>query len=76
MLLDVLAGARESVEDSMEISTLLHGNDTELVLLIDPDEEGFGIVVEDTSALGPLTVETAGFQEPVSLPIFNIVFIS
>jgi hypothetical protein len=28
--------------------------------------------VEDTSALGPFTVEIAGLQESVSLPIFNI----
>ncbi len=71
-LLDVSAGAGKSVEDGVEVSTGLHGDDTELIFLINPDEEGLGIVVEDTSALGPFTVETASLQESVSLPIFNI----
>jgi hypothetical protein len=71
-LLDVSCGAGKSVEDGVEVGTWLHRDDTELILLINPDEEGLGIIVEDASALGPLAVETAGFQESVSLPILNI----
>jgi hypothetical protein len=71
-LLDVSAGAGKSVEDSVEVSTWLHRDDTELILFVNPDEEGLGIIVEDTSAFGPFTVETASLQESVSLPIFNI----
>ena len=49
----------KSVEHSGDVSARLHGNDTQLVLLVDPDKESLGIVVEDTSATGPVTVEVA-----------------
>ena len=71
-LFNVSGGAGKSVEDSVEIGTWLHRDDTELILLINPDEEGLLIIVEDASALGPLAVEIASFQESVSLPILNI----
>ena len=61
-------GAAETLEDGTDVGTLLHGNDTELILLINPDEEGLGVVVEDTSALGPVAVEAASFQEAITLP--------
>jgi hypothetical protein len=71
-LLNVSAGAGKSVKNGVKISTRLHRNDTKLILLIDPDEESLGIIVEDTSAFGPFTVETTSLQESVSLPILNI----
>jgi hypothetical protein len=43
-----------------------------LIFFINPDEEGLGIVVEDTSSLWPFTVEATCFEESISLPIFNI----
>ena len=52
----------ESLEDSLDITSLLHGDDTELIFLIDPDQEGLGIVVEDTTALGPVTLHTGNLQ--------------
>jgi hypothetical protein len=60
----------------VEVSTLLHGNDSELIFFVNPDEEGLLIVVEDTSALWPFSVQVASFQESVSLPIINFVNIS
>ena len=33
-----------------------------LVLLIDPQEEGLGLVVEDASALGPVTLHTSNLK--------------
>ena len=68
LLLDSLSGSGESLEDGSDVSTLLHGDDTELILLINPDEEGLGVIVEDTSALGPVAVETAGIKETIALP--------
>lgn len=59
LLLDGGSGTGESLEDSSDVSTGLHGDDTELILFIDPDEEGLVVIVEDTSAIGPVTVETA-----------------
>ena len=37
-----------------------------MILLIDPDEESLFVVVEDTSAFGPVSVKTASVKEPVS----------
>ncbi len=73
--LEVKARTGESVEDGVDVTTWLHGDDSQLILLINPDEEGFGIIVEDTSAFGPFTVKTASLQESVSLPILNIIYI-
>ena len=67
-LLDSLGGARETLEDGANVCTLLHGDDTELVLFVDPDEESLRIVVEDTSALGPVAVQATGLEETVTLP--------
>ena len=57
----------ESGENGSNIGTLLHRNNSELVLLIDPDEEGLLVVVEDSSALWPVSVEVAGIKETISL---------
>jgi len=67
--LDVGSSSAKSVEDFEDTSSLLHGDDSELILLIDPDEESLGVVVEDTSAGWPVSVKVASLQESVSLPI-------
>jgi len=59
-LSDSIDTAGKTVEDTLDITALLHGDDTELILLIDPDEEGLGRVVEDTTTLGPFTLHTSG----------------
>lgn len=59
LLLDGGSGTGESIEDGSDVSTRLHGDDTELIFLINPNEESLGIIVEDTSAIGPFTVKTA-----------------
>ena len=66
-LLNLSAGIRESGEDGSDISSILHGNDSELVLLVDPDEERFCGVVEDASALGPVTVKSTSLKEAITL---------
>jgi len=66
-LLDGSGGTAEALEDGTDIGTRLHGDDTELILLIDPDEESLISVVEDTTALGPVTVEATGLKEAVTL---------
>ena len=68
-LLNVSGCAGKSVEHLVEVSTLLQGNDSELILFVDPDEESLVVIVEDTSAFGPFSVKTASLQESVSLPI-------
>ena len=62
LLLDLCSSDGESLEDLTDVGTLLHGDDTKLVLLIHPDEEGLCVVVEDTTSLGPVVLETARFK--------------
>merc|ERR1711963_1383429 len=56
----------KSLKDTLDISTLLHGDNSELILFIDPDEEGLGSVVEDTSALRPVSLHTSNSKVSVS----------
>lgn len=50
-----------------QITSHLHGNNTEMVLLIAPDKEGLLIVVVDTTASGPVTASIGGLQETITL---------
>jgi hypothetical protein len=70
--LDVSSGSAESVEDLEDTSSLLHGDDSKLILLIAPDVERFFFVHEDTSSGWPVSVEVACLQESVSLSIKQI----
>jgi hypothetical protein len=65
--LDLSSTAGKAVEDAVDVSTGLHRNDAELILFIDPDEEGLLFVVENTTTVGPVTVEATGLEESVSL---------
>jgi len=37
----------------------LHGDDSELIFFVDPDEESLVVVVEDTSSLWPVSLKTS-----------------
>merc|ERR1719170_40237 len=63
---DSLDAAGKTSEDTLDISSLLHGDDAGLVLLVDPHEEGLGVIVEDSTALGPVTLHTSNGQVSVS----------
>ena len=65
--LNVGGSLRQSCEDGSDVGTLLHGNNSQLILLIDPDKESLLVVVEDASAFWPVSVEVASVQEPVPL---------
>jgi len=56
----------QSLKDALDVTTLLHGDDAELILLVDPDKEGLGVVVEDATALGPVTLHTSNLQVGVT----------
>lgn len=56
----------ETLEDTLDITALLHGDDTELILLVDPDKEGLVLVVEDTTAFGPVALHTGNLQVGIS----------
>jgi len=57
----------ESVENFNDTSILLHGDDSELILLVNPDQESLGFVVEDTSARWPVSIQVACCEESVPL---------
>jgi len=67
VLLDLGGGSLESGEDGLDVSSWLHGNDSELVLFVDPNEEGLGVVMEDTSSGWPVSVQVGCSKESVSL---------
>jgi len=58
-LLDLSCSNRKSSENGKNVSTFLHGNDSKLVLFIDPYKESLFVIVEDTSAIWPFSVEAA-----------------
>jgi hypothetical protein len=68
ILLNGGGGSGESAEDSLDISSILHRDNSELILFIDPDQESLGIVVEDTTTRWPVSVEIACFEESVTFP--------
>merc|ERR1719347_996285 len=65
-LLDSLDALGKPGEHLLHISSLLHGDDAELILLVDPDEEGLLPVVEDATTLWPVTLHTSHLQVPIS----------
>jgi len=65
-VLDSLDASGQSSEDSLDVTALLHGDDSELILLVDPDQEGLGVVVENATALGPVTLHTGHLQVGVT----------
>ena len=69
--LEMCNGSAESIENLNDTSSILHGNDSELILFVDPDEESLGVIMEDTSSGWPVSVKVASSQESVSLPIFK-----
>merc|ERR1719418_26168 len=65
-LSDSLDTAGKTGEHTLDIASLLHGDDAGLVLLVDPHEEGLGVIVEDSTALRPVTLHTSNSQVSVS----------
>jgi len=63
---DSLDSPGEPLEDSLDVTALLHGDDPKLILLVDPDQEGLVLVVEDSTALGPVTLHTGNGQVAVT----------
>ena len=69
IFLNLGGGSLQSAESGLDVSTWLHGNDSELIFLVDPDEESLCSIVVNTSAGWPVSVETARLEESISLPI-------
>merc|ERR1711962_176814 len=63
---DGLDATGKAIKDSPDISSHLHGDDTELILLVDPGEEGLVLVVEDAATLGPVALHAGDLQVGVA----------
>jgi len=53
----------EPAEDFLDVSTLLHTDNTEMILLINPDQEALLIVMPDTTGIRPVTCHTSAAQQ-------------
>merc|ERR1711931_538413 len=62
-LLNLQQAGAEASEHLLHVASLLHGDDTEMILLIHPDEEGLLVVVPDASAVGPVTGHSGAGQQ-------------
>ena len=69
LLLNVSGSTRESLENGSDVSAWLHGDDSELIFFVDPDEESLGVIVENTSSIGPVSVQSTSFKISISLSI-------
>jgi len=63
---DSLDTTSKTLKDTLDISSLLHGDNSHLIFFIDPEKEGLGIIVEDTTTLRPVTLHTSNSKIAVS----------
>lgn len=64
--LDGLGTLDQTLKDNTDVATVLHGDDTQVIFFVDPDQEGLVVVVVDTTASGPETAGVGGLQEAVT----------
>jgi len=62
-ILDSGGGVTESLEDGVNVITFFHGDDSGVILLVDPDKEVLGLVVENTTGVGPVATTSRGEEE-------------
>lgn len=65
LFVDDFRGFAETLEGVVNECLGVHGDDTELVLVIDPQEESLVIVVEKASTVGPVALEPGESQSGV-----------
>ena len=58
---DLLGCATKPIENFFDTSSWLHGNNSKLIFFVNPNQECFVIIVENSSSTGPLSVEIARF---------------
>jgi len=63
---DGLDTLNKTFQNLSNVSTVLHGDDTEVIFFVDPDEESLGFVVVDTTSVGPVTAGVSGLEEAIS----------
>ena len=66
-LVQLVHHAAQAFEHGTDVPSLLHADDTEMVLLVHPHQEGLLIVEEDAAAFGPVPGEASSLHEAISL---------
>jgi hypothetical protein len=66
-LLDVSACSAQSIKYSFKISAILHRNNSQLIFFVNPHEECLVLIMENTSSIGPVSVQADCLEESVSL---------
>jgi len=61
VLIDDRVSLGESFENFFNVSTVLHGNDSELIFFVHPDKECLLRIVEDTSGFRPIFMKKSLF---------------
>lgn len=62
LLFDFSSGDGKSFKDLADVGALLHRDDTELILFVDPDKERLVFVMEDSTGFGPLALESTALK--------------
>jgi len=63
---NLVDATHKTAVDLAEITSHLHGDNPEVILLVAPDKEGLLVVVVDTTAVGPVATGVSGLEKPVS----------
>lgn len=61
-LLDLVDGVDKAGIDGLQVTTLLHRDDAQVIFLIAPDQESLVVVVVDTTASGPVSASVGSLQ--------------
>lgn len=66
-LFNVVDSGHQPLVNLLQVTAHLHGDETEVVLLIAPHQEGLVLIVVDTTARGPEAASVGCLQETVTL---------
>merc|ERR1712112_767932 len=61
-ILHSLDTSGKTIKYLLDVASLLHGDDSKLILLIDPGQEGFVLVVKDSTTLWPVTFHASNLE--------------
>lgn len=65
-LLDLCYTSSQSIKDCANVCARLHGDDSKLIFLVDPNEESFVCIVENATTIGPVPIQVASLKEAIS----------
>lgn len=66
-ILEFFKSQHESFKNCSNVSSFLHRDYSKLIFLIDPCQEGFVSIMEDTSVIWPVSVDTTSLKESITL---------